>query len=538
MAGTEDFGAGRAALEAVLRLAGRLCGRQVGLMFAHETPGVLNDLRGVRWRRVDAEPQSGFEAAAPVLSGGRTVAALVVSGLAARDDDVSQILADAALSAGAALDPLLSRVRTAMDADAAPLVLREVVANAPVAMAVHDCAMRFLQVNDRWKFDFHDYVENLDAVIGQSLYDIDPANRAHEPFYRNCLQGERLHVDRLELPMRSGRIVPISGTWIPWRRADGEVGGVLAMFRLLQEGGGDSFELTRIQQRLDTAIKLAGIHVWEMDYAAKSLWSHGGEGPLFPLDQGVVGFLDVVREPFGTVHPEDRDICEAEAERAAAENRPFRAEYRLARQDREVWVSGSMEPRPGEGGGTLLGVMVDITERKKADRALEAALAQAEGANRAKSEFLANMSHEIRTPMNGVIGMNGLLLKTDLSPEQRRYAEAVRLSADSLMLILNDILEISKLEAGKVELETVDFSLVNLVEDAVELMAPRAHEKGLELAAYVDEGARGLLRGDPTRVRQVLLNLLSNGVKFTETGHVAVEVRSISAGPGLSLIHI
>ena len=141
MAGTEDFGAGRAALEAVLRLAGRLCGRQVGLMFAHETPGVLNDLRGVRWRRVDAEPQSGFEAAAPVLSGGRTVAALVVSGLAARDDDVSQILADAALSAGAALDPLLSRVRTAMDADAAPLVLREVVANAPVAMAVHDLSL-------------------------------------------------------------------------------------------------------------------------------------------------------------------------------------------------------------------------------------------------------------------------------------------------------------------------------------------------------------------------------------------------------------
>lgn len=193
-----------------------------------------------------------------------------------------------------------------------------------------------------------------------------------------------------------------------------------------------------------------------------------------------------------------------------------------------IWTASPFADDEGLASG-VVAIGQDITARKHLEQELVRARQQAESASQAKSDFLAMMSHELRSPMTGVLGAMGLLLQTALDPEQAQYVRIAHDSAQALLAILNDILDMAKLEAGKIAIESVSFDPAQLISDVVQLMATPAEHKGIALVAQVDAGVLPLLQGDPARIRQVLLNLVSNAIKFTDQGSVTVEAFHESA---------
>ena len=300
--------------------------------------------------------------------------------------------------------------------------------------------------------------------------------------------------------------------------------------RSVRHGLTRGFDAVRAAERLTLSLEGSGVALYDCDLST---------GSVYLSDEWAVMLGQPAREThtttqalMGLVHPDDRKGLETLARAAAKGVVPaYEAEHRVKTANGQwKWIHSQCKVvNRAQNGRALraIGTSADITRRKITELDLIMAKEQAQAATLARSQFQANVSHEIRTPMNGVLGMTDLLLDTDLSAKQRRFAETVRRSGETLLGVMNDILDFSKIEAGRMELDHIEFQMRRDIEETVGLLASQATAKGLELSWRIEDSVAFSLRGDPLRLRQALANLLSNAVKFTESGSVGLHIEPV-----------
>jgi PAS domain S-box-containing protein len=488
-------------------------------------PDTTKDPRFRDRATVTGPPCLRFYVGAPIrLEDGTIPGALAVAGGTVTPYDsvragLLQDLADAVADEWSRARSELARQAAARESDAARAMLANFIEAAPIALIVTDREMRVLAASPRW-------IEGrgLDAgrVVGESVYDLVPAAEGWRPTYERCLRGEPIRADRVEWAHHDGTTHWLQAELTPWRDSRGEIGGLVVASHDITEVVEALERTERSETRLKLALELADVHVWEMDYRRQQLFSVGSLEGLV-IDEFTYAQLHA--DIWCTVDPRDRLAVVEAWERHLRGEGPYRPEHRLTRTgDREVWIQSAAHYERDERGRPrrLIGAMQNITERKRAEQALITAKEEAESATLAKSAFLATMSHEIRTPLNGVLGMAQAMATGELDAEQRARLNVIRQSGESLLAILNDVLDLSKIEAGKVVLEQAAFDLEETARGALSAFAATAQAKGLALTLKVQPAARGVYVGDSVRVRQILYNLISNALKFTETGGVGV----------------
>jgi PAS domain S-box-containing protein len=307
--------------------------------------------------------------------------------------------------------------------------------------------------------------------------------------------------------------------------ASGKITGYLGVAQDITLRRQAESKLLLLTERLSLATDVAALGVWEWDLANSVTTWDATMVQIYGFSPGPTNGYEQWRS---AVYPDDLPAAEAALNKVMTQKGRASVEFRIIRPD------GAMRYVAAAEGGVLdesgkvtriIGINIDITDRKQAEADVQRAKEGAEAANRAKSEFLANMSHEIRTPMNGIMGMTDLVLDSELNEEQREYLATVKSSADSLLTIINDILDFSKIEAGKIDIESLDFNLHDTLENTLKALALRAHEKGLELVCEIAPEVPEAVRGDSSRLRQVIMNLLGNAIKFTQQGEVALKVQ-------------
>lgn len=353
------------------------------------------------------------------------------------------------------------------------------------------------------------------------------------PIYKAFTEGCTTSVESDVFWRKDGSSYAVEYTATPLRDHAGVINGAVICFRDITHRKAIQQKLKESEDRFQRAVVGSNNGLWDLNFETSEVY-------FSPRFKELLGYTDEEMrasfEDWGQrLHPDDKARVFAERQKHLEHKGPYDIEYRLKVKSGDYkWFRSKGQATWDKDGKPLrmAGSLSDISRRKEVEAQLIEAKNRAEEATRLKAEFLANMSHEIRTPMNGVIGMTNLLLDTELSASQKRYAETVVNSAESLLQIINDILDFSKIEAGKIDLEAISFDLQILCEDVCEMMAFKAHEKRIELLIRYPHDAPRFCIGDPSRVRQILFNLVNNAIKFTDNGHVLLAVSAKPAPDG------
>jgi PAS domain S-box-containing protein len=390
----------------------------------------------------------------------------------------------------------------------------------PVAVVMTDTELRVLAATRLWREDLGLADE---TVTGRTLYELSPRLDDWRATFERALTGEVVGA-----PMPVARPDGSTG-WMQtevacWRDGEGRPGGLLITGHDVSELKAALEAAERTEERLTLALTLTDVHVWEMDYPSRRLFKAGAEDTFFEEPQT---YEKLYHDIFGVIDARDREMVAEAWRRYVEAGSSYAPQYRIHREDgKEIWAEGAIRLFNDARGKPqrVVGAIRNITAAKQAERRLVQAIEAAEAANLAKSQFLATMSHEIRTPLNGVLGMAQAMAADELTDVQRERLAMIRDSGRSLLAILNDVLDISKIESGKLALDETEFDIEEIAANACQAFATLAESKDLALELKVAERARGLYRGDAIRVRQMLYNLISNAVKFTERGCIAVRV--------------
>ncbi len=475
-------------------------------------------------------PMIRFYCGSPIiLASGARIGALVVADREprARDETLIARLAECAAILADAVERLrMQRALSEAEAEvrAANALNRSIIDSSAVALAILDTDLRYIYVSPRW---LADKAMRREDVIGRLMADIFPASTAtYAEDYRLCLAGESRHSSLVPVTRPDGADHWLRADMTPWRQADGKICGIVVTTADITDVVTALQRAKTSEQRLEMALEIADVMVYELDYSKRTLSTQGAKDTFF---EGTLGYEDIAHDMWVTVHPDDREMAQAAWDDHLATGQPFRTEYRMNTPDgREVWAfSGSDLVRSPEGKVTgILGVLKNITDRKRSEQAIATARDAAQAANRAKSDFLANMSHEIRTPLNGVIGVAAALARTELTPAQAEMAQLIETSGQTLEAILADILDLSRIESGRLELKAEAFELEACVSATAALFEPLARDKGLAFQVSIAPEVRQAYEGDAPRIRQILCNLLSNAVKFTANGTIALAARA------------